>query len=119
MPGDGDRRQRAIGLGDDVTCTINSNDKKPQLKLVKNVENDDGGSRAESEWTLTANGGAAGTLSGLGAAGGTDVVSGTGFKAGTDALSGAAVKDDPQWLELQEERCGDVHGCYIDHARYR
>src|SRR4029077_3986883 len=76
-----------LGLGDTAICKITNDDKAPSLTLNKIVVNDNGGSRAESEWTLTANGGAAGTLSGAGAAGGTDVVSGTGFKAGTYALS--------------------------------
>jgi hypothetical protein len=76
-----------IGLGDDVTCTINNNDNAPSLILNKIVVNDNGGTAAESAWTLTANGGTAGTLSGPGAVGSTDVQSGSAFKTGTYALS--------------------------------
>jgi hypothetical protein len=69
------------------SCTITNDDKAPSLTLNKIVVNDNGGTTAESAWTLTANGGTAGTLSGPGAAGSTDVVSGATFKAGTYALS--------------------------------
>ena len=82
-----------LGLGDTGVCTITNNDKAPGLTLDKIVVNDDGGTRAESEWTLTANGGAAGTLSGPGAAGSTDVVSGPSFKAGTYVLSESGPTD--------------------------
>jgi hypothetical protein len=73
-----------------VTCTITNNDNPPSLTLDKVVVNDNGGTALESAWTLTANGGTAGTLSGAGAAGSTDVVSGATFKAGTYALSESA-----------------------------
>jgi len=79
--------QVALGLGQDVTCTINNDDNAPSLTLNKIVVNDNGGQAVESAWTLTANGGTAGTLSGAGAAGSADVVSGATFKAGTYALS--------------------------------
>ena len=35
----------AIGLGDDVTCTITNDDNAPSLTLVKDVTNDNGGDR--------------------------------------------------------------------------
>ena len=76
-----------LSLGDVKACTITNNDNAPSLTLNKIVTNDNGGTAAESDWTLTANGGTAGTLSGPGAAGSTDVVSGATFKAGTYALS--------------------------------
>jgi hypothetical protein len=68
-------------------CTITNDDIAPSLTLDKIVVNDNGGTAAESAWTLTANGGAAGTLTGPGASGHTDVVSGGTFKAGTYNLS--------------------------------
>ena len=79
-----------LGLGDTATCTITNNDDAPSLILNKVVVNNNGGTAAESAWTLTANGGAAGTLSGPGAAGATDVSSDGTFKAGTYALSESA-----------------------------
>ncbi len=51
-----------LGLGDSAICKITNDDKPISLTLDKIVVNDNGGTRAESEWTLTANGGAAGTL---------------------------------------------------------
>ena len=82
-----------LGLGDTGVCKITNDDQAPSLTLNKIVVNDNGGSRAESEWTLTANGGTAGTLSGAGAAGSSDVVSGTGFKAGSYNLSESGPTD--------------------------
>ena len=76
-----------LANGDSAVCSITNNDNPPSLTLNKIVVNDNGGTRTESEWTLTANGGTAGTLSGAGASGSADVVSGSGFKAGTYALS--------------------------------
>lgn len=73
-----------------TTCTITNNDNAPKLTLNKILIKDNGGTAAESNWTLTANGGAAGTLSGPGAVGNADVVSGPTFKAGTYALSESA-----------------------------
>ena len=80
-----------IALGQTATCTITNNDNAPSLTLNKVVTNNNGGTTAESAWTLTANGGAAGTLTGAGAAGAIDVVSGASFKAGTYALSESGV----------------------------
>src|SRR6185369_13040526 len=76
-----------LALGDTATCTITNDDNAPSLTLNKIVTNDNGGTAVESAWTLTANGGAAGSLSGPGAAGNADVVSAATFKAGTYALS--------------------------------
>src|SRR5213078_1407840 len=82
-----------LGLGAPGVCKITIGYKAPSLTLNKIVVNDNGGGRAESEWTLTADGGTAGTLSGPGAAGSTDVTSGTGFKAGTYSLSESGPTD--------------------------
>jgi len=76
-----------VQSGDEVTCTITNDDIAPSLTLNKIVVKNNGGTAVESDWTLTADGNAAGTLSGPGAAGNTDVVSGAKFKAGTYALS--------------------------------
>jgi len=76
--------------GDSKTCTITNDDIAPSLTLNKVVVNNNGGTAPESAWTLTANGGTAGTLSGAGDTGSTDVVSGASFKAGTYALSESA-----------------------------
>jgi hypothetical protein len=76
-----------VALGESKTCTLTNDDIAPSLTLDKIVVNDNGGTAQESAWTLTANGGSAGTLSGAGAAGSADVVSGSTFKAGTYALS--------------------------------
>jgi hypothetical protein len=70
-----------------AVCSITNTDNAPSLTLNKVVVSDNGGTASESSWTLTANGGAAGTLSGPGAAGNADVVSGSAFKVGTYALS--------------------------------
>ena len=43
--------------GQNVTCTITNNDIAPELKLVKEVENDNGGDELASEWLLSATGG--------------------------------------------------------------
>jgi uncharacterized repeat protein (TIGR01451 family) len=73
--------------GENITCTITNDDIAPSLTLNKIVDNGNGGTEVESAWTLTADGGNAGTLSGPGAAGSTDVVSGATFNAGTYNLS--------------------------------
>jgi hypothetical protein len=42
--------------GDDVTCTFVNDDDAPNLTLVKQVTNDNGGTAVASDWTLTATG---------------------------------------------------------------
>ncbi len=71
-----------LGLGDDVTCTINNNDNGPALHLRKTVTNDNGGTALATAWTLTANGTGANDISGT-----TPVDSGASLKADTFALS--------------------------------
>ena len=73
-------------LGESANCTITSDDQMPSLVLDKIVVNNHGGTAAESDWTLFANGGPT-PISGPGAAGSTDVQSSTNFKAGTYNLS--------------------------------
>ena len=44
----------SVPLGGAVTCTINNNDNGPQLKLVKTVTNDNGGTAEAKDFTLSA-----------------------------------------------------------------
>jgi len=74
-----------LGLGDTATCTITNDDIVPSLTLDKIVIKDNGGTVAESAWTLTADGPT--PISGPGAASHADVVSGGTFSAGTYTLS--------------------------------
>ncbi|MFA5024974.1 MAG: choice-of-anchor K domain-containing protein [Candidatus Shapirobacteria bacterium] len=76
-----------VPVSGSATCTITNDDIAPSLTLNKILIKDNGSTALESAWTLTANGGSAGILSGPGAAGSTDVVSGLSFKAGTYTLS--------------------------------
>jgi len=76
-----------LAINEEATCTITNNDIAPSLTLDKITNYTHGGTAPESSWTLTADGGSAGTLSGLGAIGHTDVVSDATFQAGIYALS--------------------------------
>jgi hypothetical protein len=77
-----------LNEGQNITCTITNDDIPPRLILDKVVVNDNGGTAAESVWTLTASGPT--PLSGPGAAGSTDVASDGTFDAGTYTLSESA-----------------------------
>jgi len=79
-----------IPAGETRTCTVTNDDNAPSLTLDKITNYTHGGTAPESTWTLTADGGTAGTLFGPGASGSTDVVSGVSFKAGTYTLSESA-----------------------------
>jgi uncharacterized repeat protein (TIGR01451 family) len=46
----------AVALGESATCTIVNDDIAPQLTLLKDVVNDDGGTAVDTDWTLTATG---------------------------------------------------------------
>jgi LPXTG-motif cell wall-anchored protein/uncharacterized repeat protein (TIGR01451 family) len=46
-----------IGLGETVTCTFVNDDEPPTLKLLKEVVNDDDGTSAPDDWTLSATAG--------------------------------------------------------------
>src|SRR5207247_1095461 len=48
--------QITVGLGQNVTCTINNNDNPPALHLRKTVTNDNGGTAVENAGMLTASG---------------------------------------------------------------
>jgi fimbrial isopeptide formation D2 family protein/uncharacterized repeat protein (TIGR01451 family) len=71
----------SIALGQSKSCTITNNDAAPGLTLVKAVTNDNGGSTAASDWTLTASG-----PTGFSGAG-PSVSNGASFDAGTYNLS--------------------------------
>ena len=43
-----------LALGNQVTCTIHNTDNTPTLKLVKVVDNNDGGTGVANNWTLSA-----------------------------------------------------------------
>ena len=45
-----------VALGDNLTCTITNNDQAAQLKLLKTVVNDNGGTAVDTDWTLSAAG---------------------------------------------------------------
>ena len=45
-----------VVAGDEVTCTITNDDNPPQLTLVKEVVNNEGGDNKADEWTLEASG---------------------------------------------------------------
>ncbi|MGK2924644.1 MAG: DUF4215 domain-containing protein [Lysobacterales bacterium] len=81
--------QITLTLGQSATCTITNNDQPPSLTLDKVVVNDNGGTALPSAWTISASGGPT-PISGLGAAGNTDVQSGPSFDAGTYTLGESA-----------------------------
>ena len=45
-----------LGLAQDVTCTITNNDIAPQLKVIKHVVNDNGGTASASDFTMNVTG---------------------------------------------------------------
>ena len=76
----------AIAVGETKTCTVTNDDNAPSLVLIKNVTNNNGGTRTAAEWTLTAAGPT--PISGAGGAS-----SGSGFSAGTYTLSESGPSD--------------------------
>ncbi|NMB94719.1 MAG: DUF11 domain-containing protein [Flexilinea flocculi] len=76
-----------LSAGDSAICSIVNNDMAPSLILDKIVVNSPGGLISERNWSLTADGGASGLLTGIGAPGSTDVTSDSTFKTGTYILS--------------------------------
>jgi hypothetical protein len=120
-----------LALGDVAVCSITNTDNAPSLTLNKIIDFNNGGTATEANWTLTANGGAAGTLSGPGAAGSADVVSGAGFMAGTYALSESAAPQatrtelstvasrtarHPSWVTRSRSALGDTAVCSITNT---
>src|SRR5262249_53762936 len=73
-----------IALGQTKTCTVTNDDKAPALHLRKTVTNDDGGTKAAPDWTLTAT---VTVNAPTNLPGTTPVDSGAGFKADTYPLA--------------------------------
>ena len=79
--------------GENWTCTYLNHQQPGSLQLVKKVVNDNGGTAAESAWTLTATGNpvtSPASFSGAGAAGNADVLSPATLDAGSYDLSESA-----------------------------
>ena len=72
-----------LANGSDVTCTITNTAQQPTLTLVKTVTNDNGGSAAVGDWTLTATGPTTGVSGTTGEA----AVTGAAVAIGSYALS--------------------------------
>jgi hypothetical protein len=71
-----------LAAGDNKTCTVTNDDIAPILHLRKLVTNDNGGTAANTAWTLIADGTGSNDVSGI-----TPVDSGASLKADTFALS--------------------------------
>lgn len=84
--------------GQSATCTITNDDIAPSLTLVKNVNNENGGTATVDNWTLTAVG-ATTTISGAGG-----VASDETLQAGAYTLSES---DGPSGYEKGEWSCTD------------
>lgn len=98
-----------LALAQTAICTITNDDDAPKLTLNKVVINDNGGTAAESYWTLTAAG--LTPLSGPGAAGAADVVSDSTFSAGTYTLSessGPAGYSASAWSCSNQDNDGQI-----------
>jgi hypothetical protein len=72
--------QITLGLAENVVCTIVNDDAAAHLTLVKTVTNDNGGTAATTDWTLTASGPT--PISGEGGVD-SDVSAGAGWGGGT------------------------------------
>lgn len=75
----------SLSPGDDISCTIINDDIAPSLTLVKEVNNDNGGTATTTDWILTATGLDQTTISGEGGA-----TSDSAFKTGTYSLTESA-----------------------------
>jgi hypothetical protein len=76
-----------LAAGQSATCTVTNDDVAPSLTLVKVLGDKHGRTETEADFTLTADGGTAGKLEGVGPS----KASGSSFKAGTYALSESTV----------------------------
>ena len=81
----------SLAIGDSATCTINNNDDAPSLTLVKTITNDNGGTAAATDWTLTAD--KTGTSATPEVTGSTPATSGATFQTGTYALAESGPDD--------------------------
>ncbi len=80
---DADRASVALALGESATCTIVNDDIAASLTLVKQVVNDNGGTAAATDWTLSA----AGPTAGVTGPTGDPAVTAAAVAAGTYDLS--------------------------------
>ncbi|MTB88517.1 hypothetical protein H9L21_13940 [Aeromicrobium senzhongii] len=99
-----------LANGETATCTITNDDQPATLTLVKEVENDDGGTAEPGQWTLTADGPT--TISGTT---GTEAVTGATVNAGQYDLSEA---DGPAGYDAGDWSCtgGEVEGASLTVA---
>jgi uncharacterized repeat protein (TIGR01451 family) len=79
--------------GQTKTCAITNDDIAPQLTLVKEVVNDNGGTAVASDWTLTADPESGSTISGDGTVS-EDAVAGVAYSLGEDGPDNYSVKTD-------------------------
>ena len=84
-----------LALGGSATCTIINTDNTPQLKLVKDVQNNDGGTATADSWTLTAN-----------AAGTEDDDRNISTPGGSDTLSNVYAGMSTRWPSLRAPNTG-------------
>jgi hypothetical protein len=81
-----------VALGGQVTCTIHNTDNTPQLKLVKIVDNNDGGSAVANDFTLFAAAGAPNNGRNFSNAGGSgsfqNVFAGSGYALSESSVAG-------------------------------
>ena len=89
-----------IGLGETKTCTFVNDDDAPSLKLIKHVNNDNGGTADASAWTLSA---------GANSVTGSETAVEATNQAGTYALS----ETGPSGYTLTSLTCDDAPGTQV------
>jgi len=82
-----------LNEGEDITCTIINDDIAPTLRLVKNVENDNGGDAVSADWTMTAGGGEDGFSDGGNSEEFHPITAGTTYTLSEDGPSGYTAGD--------------------------
>ncbi|HEU4868067.1 MAG TPA: hypothetical protein VFV09_10090 [Actinomycetota bacterium] len=87
-----------IGRGETRTCTITNDDQPPGLNVVKNVVNDDGGTKSASQFTINVTGSSPVPASFPGDAGGTEVAVNSGAYSVTETA-------DPGYLTTYSPGC--------------
>jgi hypothetical protein len=90
-----------VVAGQNVTCTLTNNDDTPQLKLVKVVSNNDGGTAVADDWTLSATAGgpnAGRNFSNLGGSGVfEDVFAGVSYALAENPNPGTGYSSTGEW----------------------
>ena len=106
-----------IALGQIKTCIITNNDNASSLTLVKHVTNDNGGTAATTDWTLTATGptpisGAGGATSGATFSAGIYTLSEStgpsGYSTGSWSCTGATLVGNSITLALDQSATCDI-----------